>query len=115
MDKDVQVYNAAKKGNFDEVKRLVDLKADINMVIMGAEDGKQEIMDTTDEKQKEIMRASIEKQKEIKEWAFKNGACFLFGFQSQSHQAIASVMKYNKNISMLKGPGDVPRGTFKKE
>ena len=94
MSNDIKVYNAAKEGNFDEVKRLVKIKADINMVIMGAYDGKQ---------------------KEIWQWALENGACLLWGFQQEAHQSRVFVMKYNKNISMLRGPGEVSRGTFKKE
>ena len=94
MSYDTQVYNAAKEGNFTEVKRLVAMKADINMVIMGASDGKQ---------------------KEIQQWAFENGACLLWGFQQEQHRPKVQVMKYNKNISMLRGPGEVARGTFKQE
>lgn len=94
MSLDMQVYNAAKDGQFDEVKQLVNLKADINMVIMGAYDGKQ---------------------KEIWQWALDNGACLLWGFQQEPHRSRLSAMKYNKNISMLKGPGEVARGVFKKE
>ena len=52
------------------------------------------------------------KQSQIAQWALDNGACLLFGFtQWEKHTGVIGY-KYNKNVSMLRGPGDVPKGTF---
>lgn len=88
---DQKVYDYAKEGDFDEVKELVQLGADINMVMMGASEGKHG---------------------QICYWALLNGACMLWGIKQEPQRNKVSVMKYNKSISMLKGPGEVARGTF---
>jgi hypothetical protein len=87
-----QVYNAALEGKEEEVKLLVKSGADINMAIMGAADGKQ---------------------KQLQQWAFENGACILFSFQTSIPGSIVT-HKYGKNLSMIKGPGEIAKGTFLK-
>ena len=90
MSIDSQAYVAALEGKEEEARALVKLGANINCVIMGASDGKH---------------------KKLQQWAFENGACFVFSFQSSSTESIVQ-HKYGKNLSMLRGPGDVPKGTF---
>jgi hypothetical protein len=58
-----RIYNAAKAGDFDNVKSLYETGGNINMAIMGATDGNH----TT-----------------IQDWAFQNGACLLWSMQQQS-------------------------------
>lgn len=89
------IYNAAVEGDLEKVKDLYVQGGDINMAIMGASDGKH---------------------KEISHWALNNGACFIFGFQHQAStvEYVKTNKAYGKNISMLRGPGEVVRGTFKK-
>ncbi len=84
------IYDAALIGNFEEVKKLCTNCTDYTMAIIGASDGKQ---------------------REIQQWALENGACFLFSFKTFPEERI-NLVRYTKNISMLKGPGDVPKGTF---
>lgn len=88
------VYELAKNNQFEELKEKVEKGADINMVIMGASDGKN---------------------KDICQWAFQNGACLLFSYTQSIQETATIVSKYSKNISMLKGPGEVSKGTFKKD
>jgi hypothetical protein len=58
-----RIYNAAKAGDFDNVKSLYERGGNINMAIMGATDGNHVT---------------------IQDWAFQNGACLLWSMQQQS-------------------------------
>lgn len=56
------------------------------------------------------------KQKEAGEWALLHGACLLWTFVQPKtiYEIDPDAAIYNKPISMLKGPGEVPKGTFNK-
>ncbi len=100
---EVRSFEFAKAGNLDELSELFKTcgSGDINkqffldMAIMGAHEGKV---------------------KSTYDWALKNGASLLWGIQQPKPKWIYTRDKsltYGKNISMLKGPGEVSKGTFK--
>lgn len=90
---DQEVYDAAKAGDLKLVQELVKSGGSVQMAVMGAGDGKQG---------------------EVGQWAMENGACMLWAFKQETKRSKFSVSKFGKNISMLNGPGEVPRGTFNK-
>ncbi len=86
----MDLYQAAFEGREDDAKFLVKNGGDINMVIMGASDGKH---------------------RNLQQWAFENGACILFSFKTSTESSIIE-HRYPKNLSMIRGPGEVSKGTF---
>lgn len=91
---DLQAYQAAFDGKDEEAKALVKLGANVNMVIIGAADSKN---------------------KELHWWAYENGGCFLFSFQTNVPRGVFQhkfCEAQNHNLSMVKGPGDVAKGIF---
>jgi len=100
MDCNQELYNYAFEGNLDEVKSSVSKGGNIHMAIMGAstfiENNKTDCL----------------KQKEVAKWALENGACLIFSFTQEKKEEKVVVCKYDKNLSMIKGPGDVLKGTF---
>lgn len=98
MSIDMQAWTAAKAL---DTKALAELKgANVNMVLMGASESAR---DTS---------LPLEQRKlagDIMDKAMSEGACFIFSWQ---HKMTVNVegMSYNKQISMLRGPGEVPRG-----
>ncbi len=107
---DTEVYELAKNKQFEKVKAKVALGANINMVIMGAADGQQD--EKSAKKDHHDDSKSDGKYGEILHWSLINGACLVFSFTQSSTPSPTLVSKYSKNLSMLRGPGEVPRGTF---
>jgi hypothetical protein len=89
---DIKTYELAQANDLEGVKAEVQKGGDINMAIMGA---------------------AANKHTEVMWWAFANGACLLWSMQQVHAPVSVEVFKYNKPISMLKGPGEVKKGTFK--
>ena len=71
------------------------------MALIGAADGKQKIEDGV-----------LSNHKEILQWAFEKGACLLFSFKHEPYRPVSNVSHYSHNVSMLRGPGEVSKGTF---
>jgi len=89
-----QMYEAAKAGQIDEVKELFARGGSVNMAVMGAADGKQKVVGT---------------------WALENGACPLFSFTQPPRKSEGKfIPQFTTRHTMLGGPGEVQRGTFKK-
>ena len=103
---DKQLYNAAAESSFDEVKKLHAAGGNINMVIMGCFDGPCNPDGSKGPCSKEIYQYSLE-----------NGACILFGCRDpvdQQHKDTQTKPNsFFTRISMLKGPGEVAKGTFR--
>lgn len=99
-----QIYRAAQAGNFPLVKELHKKGGDINSVLMGATDGKRM---PDGKRSKECV--------EIMSWALDNKACYLFGFTQpeKTYTLDKSNNSFFSRVSMLKGPGDVAKGSFK--
>jgi len=93
---DVQMWLAANENKLEVCKDLFQKGANINMAIMGASDVKN---------------------KEIQMWAWEQGACYIFSLQQKppTTNVICFGDRYSKNISMLHGPGEVPKGTFQQK
>lgn len=107
---EIAVYNAAKEGLLDEVKAAVGEGANANsnkllvqMAVMGAADGKEELQQA---------HKDYAKQSAVGQWALNNGGCLLWGFKQEPRSIQFRQMTYNKKMTMLSGPGEVPRGTF---
>ncbi len=92
---DLQLWFSAKDGDAKLCESLRQSGANINMAIMG-------VCECQD----------VAARKFIGDWALDKGACLLFAIQ-QKHEGLVEGMKYNKNLSMLRGPGDIAKGTFK--
>lgn len=97
MSVDKQLYCAAFSGDFDECVRLWKSGANINMAIMGASDPEEQ----------------SGAHKTIQKWSFENGAHLIFGMKHQQPTiAPGKSDSFFSRISMLRGPGDVAKGSF---
>lgn len=92
IDKDL--YDAGSRGDLSVCKTLVERGGNINVALIGAHNNKMV---------------------EVCEWALDYGACFIFTCNHSAPVSVPRGLKYNKPISMLKGPGDIKKGSFKKE
>lgn len=94
----IQLLNAARDGNFELVKELHKKGGDINCAIMGPPEA-----------------GRTNEHKKILAYAFDNKACILFSFkQPESNiQYDRSSNSFFSRVSMLRGPGDVAKGSFK--
>lgn len=104
LDLDQLVYDLAEEGNLEEVTRIVKAGGNIQMAMMGAGalleyEGKEKA-----EKKKDALA--------IVWWGLAHGGAFLWTFTQGTKANKFFTMKYNKNISMLREPGEVARGTF---
>ncbi len=105
---DLSVWEYAIAGDFTEVKNLVSKGGSVHMAIMAVGKVKEDYDD--DNKNKPL----VKDHNEIFNWALANGSCLLWSFSQKRHYSKFTKMSYNKPITMLKGPGEVPRGTFNK-
>jgi len=117
VDPHLKLLEAARAGDIEDAKYWFNKGGSIQMAVMGAGDvmeGNVQFDAETkhDKKAREAKEAWIDNVKTIGKWAMENGGCFLWSFTQGAKQSKFSVLKYNKNISMLKGPGEVARGTF---
>lgn len=63
---------------------------------------------STEEKAANLLAA-----KQICNWSLDNGACLLFSFRSaKKRPGVYNMSQYGKNISMLRGPGDIGKGSL---
>lgn len=108
-DPHVQVLEAARSGDLNEVKYWVGKGGSIHMAVMGAGDVMEGNVMVGDEIEGSTSTAKqielVDGAKAVGKWAMDNGACFLWSFSQQPKRSKFSVLKYNKNVSMLKGPG----------
>lgn len=98
---EVRAFELAREGKLSELQELFSKVGNgwsrqyfLDMAIMGAHEGKKE---------PEYM------------WAWKNGASLLWGIQQPKRDILVRDREhtYPKNLSMLRGPGEVAKGTFK--
>ena len=76
----------------------------LNMALMGATDG---VMDT------ELKHLS-EQRKKIVKWCLENGASYMWcGTQPAGTWVWEKSNDTNRELSMLRGPGEVSKGSFK--
>jgi len=91
----LDVYEHAKLGHLEQVQKITLANPTdpflIQMIFMGAVENKEAA---------------------IAQWALEKGACLVFGLKHSSQHSLISY-NYPKNVSMLHGPGEVPKGTFK--
>jgi acyl CoA:acetate/3-ketoacid CoA transferase beta subunit len=87
---DLKIYAASRAGKLNEVISLFAKGGHIDMAVMGSAEAKNS---------------------DICWWAIEHGGCILWTID-QTHKSSIIPHKYGKNLSMLKGPGDVPKGTF---
>jgi hypothetical protein len=92
----LDIYEAAKAGNFSLVEEIYKHNESDKFIVQMA-----------------IIGAAESKQTSIVFWALEHGACLLFALQqgSTAHSIVSH--NYSKRLSMLKGPGEVLKGTFK--
>lgn len=90
MNFDTMTLESAKLGDLEAVQKYVKAGGSVHLALIGGSDGQH---------------------KTVCKWALDNGACLLFGIQ-QHHVPKEKLIKYSKPISMLKGPGEVSKGTF---
>lgn len=63
-----------------------------------------------------VMGSVEGKSKDTGTWALANGACYLWTIQQpRDDTEYIKAYGYSKNLSMLKGPGEVTKGTFKQD
>jgi len=112
VDPHLKVLEAARAGDLDEVKFWIKAGGSVQMAVMGAGDVLEVEADNNDEAKETTHKNNA---KVIGQWALQNGGCLLWSFSQRRQKSKFSVLKYNKNVSMLKGPGEVTRGTFNQE
>lgn len=96
---------------------------DANMILIGATDricemkkefeqdeNKDENKDESQDKKTERFQTVTEPYRKAAEWSLQHGACILFGIQQENKWTHKHETFYSKNISMLKGPGDMKKG-----
>lgn len=128
-------FQAGYEGKLDMVKAFVKDGADINLGSMGASKRQDEIREKHGESKlemehlndpkliKKLLAESIKSDPtdfavykdatQVVEWSLQNGACLLFTFvQKESKQTSAQTNSFFSRVSMLRGPGDVPKGSF---
>ena len=137
-----QVYLAAEDGDLKLVETLTSTQSGVYrdlmlaMAVMGAVNGidaiTNHLQDDANPKKdggavpvpnnttwtKEEAAAADQlrtRQKDVRNWALINGAAPLWAIQQEVRGQSIRVFKYSKNISMIRGPGDVPKGTFKQQ
>ena len=93
-----QLLNAARDGNLDLVKELHKKGGDINCAIMGPPEANR-----------------TDGHKRVLGYAFDHGACLLFSFTQpeRGYTLEKSGNSFFSRVSMLRGPGDVSKGSFK--
>lgn len=109
LTNDALLYDAAFAGDLDQCQSLITTGgAHVDVALIGASD----YLYTTATAPSE----DAEKRKAICRWCLERGACWIFSFNHEDPLAhCPRGLKYNKPVSMLKGPGDVPKGTFGKQ
>jgi len=105
---DQHAIDAAYQGRVDDAKAHVAGGVSVNCVVMGASRYIDDVKEGLVEKDEQRLKAT----KVLAQWAIDQGACFPFAFKQPPASASVQVMKYNKNISMRSGPGDVARAPF---
>lgn len=128
-------FQAGYDGNLDLVKSAVKGGADVNLGSMAASKRQDEIREKHGESKlenehpndpkliKKLLGESIKSDPtdfavykdvtQVVEWSLQNGACLLFTFvQKATNQASGQSNSFFSRVSMLRGPGDVPKGSF---
>ncbi len=93
----IEIYEAAKFGNLDLVQALHKQNSSDQFIIQMA-----------------IIGAVENRNSEIAQWALENGACLIFAIKHLPNAQSIISHDYSKRLSMLNGPGEVTKGTFKK-
>lgn len=98
---DQQCINAAKAGDVALAKELYKKGANINCILMGGSECEKKV-----------------ERKELCEFACTNGASLLFAFKQDAKTSASACGtgagdSFFTRVKMLKGPGDVMKGTFK--
>jgi len=93
---EVLAFQAAYEGRLDDVKVMHQsysgpIQLILSMIVMGATDGDQ---------------------KAVGNWALVQGACILFAFKQPRKEFVRDTRDSNQQLSMLRGPGEVKKGTF---
>jgi hypothetical protein len=105
---DKRAFLSSFEGRLAEAQECVAGGASVNCVVMGASEYVDQVKDGT----VPLDETRLAQCKGLCQWALLNGACLLFAFRHPKKQDLGPLIKYNKKVSMLSGPGDVPKGTF---
>lgn len=96
----LDVERAVQSGNLTACQKLVASGVDVNVILIAAQLLPAERKDD---------------KKKISEWCLESDkACYIFICDHSVQNDQPRGFKYNKAISMLKGPGEVKKGTFGK-
>lgn len=130
-------FQAGYEGKLEMVKAFVKGGAHIDLGSMGASQRQDEIREKYGESKletehpndprlvKQLLAEAIKANPEdfalyknltqVVEWSLQNGACLLFTFVQKNVQPVNNAHISNaffSRVSMLRGPGDVPKGSF---
>ena len=120
------VYNTAYDEKFVEMKEAVQNGSDPDLAIMGICSKQTELLKGAVEpvEIKAVYATLTDKEKaRVKAleknlwWSVGEGACLLWGIQQKdgTRRDDTKGNSFFSRVSMRKGPGDVARGTFKKD
>jgi len=96
-DIDLKVFDCAEKGDLKTVETLLEKGASPNMCLMGSTSKNGEL---------------TKERKTIANLALTYGADLLFGFYQDDHRTERKGDSFFTRVKMLKGPGEVKRGTI---
>ena len=122
----VEIYDLAFNEEYKHVNELITTRrGSPDQAIIGFANKQLELLNgaVEPEKVKEIFKSlsNSDKQrvKELEKWIWQcveHGACLLWAIQQPNPGFVYKQGNfYNKNLSMLKGPGDIPKGSFKEQ
>lgn len=100
---DQQCFNAAKAGDISLAQELYRKGANTNMMVMGGSECENKLA-----------------RKQLCEFALEHGASWLFAFTQDQTTSVSACGSGSGNsfftrVSMLKGPGEAKKGTFKQQ
>jgi hypothetical protein len=124
----MSIYELAYAEEYKEVKEAVKDSRDANMAIMGFCSKQTELLNGADitrskEEYKKLDEATQKRVKMLEKhiwWCVGEGACLIFGFQHPARDRPKDDTKrsafFDRARMLKKGaPGEVVRGTFKKD
>ena len=111
MSVHTNLYNAARKGEGDKVKELLESGGDPNLLLIGAVDGKYDSGKVLNIFMKNEESDIFDKMAHT---ALLKGACACFSFNHSGGVTYSEKgNSFFTKVSMLKGPGDAQSGNFK--
>lgn len=119
----VNIYTVARSGDISATKALVESGQDPTLALVGISDYQTELLNGAihpEDIRKVYKTLSSEQRQQVKDleamtwWCNANGSCIVFGMP-HTHKSVEKGASFFSRVSMRKGPGDIAKGSFKKD